>query len=176
MIIWEKLTSFKILVSYYFLMNNHTDTIYYIDSTKLSKKILRFNTFFRLNKFINIEIGEISRKDTDGNSISYQAEELTWQVFNKFNFDKKKFIEKTYYEDERWLKIIQSWYIMKLSKKTEKLCMLNNYINQNFIDIKIKIYFDSFPIFKLWNDCMICPAKVKLVKWPNLYKFFYLSY
>lgn len=172
MIVWEKLTLLKIIISIFILVSKNSDfKIFYLDSTTISIKILKFLRNLNISLFTEIDIGIISRKDTQGNSLRYQTEELTWKIVKNNISKKKTYIKNFSQEEERWLKVIQSWYINRLLKKTETFFLLKNYFI-GIDNLEIKFFFNSFPIFRVWSECMPIPKNIKIIKWPSLTQTF----
>jgi hypothetical protein len=173
-LVWERLTIFRSLLSFFRQIRKPELKVFYVEITPFASRLMNLLKFKVLNAklFHNVDLGGVSRKDQSGTALRYKTEELSWLVVEDFLVDKTLSVKAYRSEEDCWRRIVHSWYVMKVRKKTELLFLLKNYLLEIYPEVEKKIVFDSFPLFHNWIKFMPVTNSIKLFQWPSLFLIF----
>ena len=143
----------------------------YVHSSPLVRKLITLadcNSHF----LSQIDLGSINRLDETGSSLRYTTEELSWKIVNGYLSNKKLKISGYFENEDYWSRIIHSWYLTRLRQKTELYFLMKNFVKSKNSGKKVKIYFESFPLFKDWISKMPEMRSLSVSQSVNLFELF----
>ena len=143
----------------------------YVRSSPLARKLIALADC-NSNFMSKIDLGSINRLDETGSSLRYTTEELTWKIVKGYLSNKKLKISGYFENEDYWSRIIHSWYVTRLRHKTELYFLIKNFVKSMNSGKKVKIYFESFPLFKDWISNMPEMRSLSVLQSVNLFELF----
>ena len=152
-------------------IRNPSLQIMYVRSSPLARKLIALADC-NSNFMSKIDLGSINRLDETGSSLRYTTEELTWKIVKGYLSNKKLKISGYFENEDYWSRIIHSWYVTRLRHKTELYFLIKNFVKSMNSGKKVKIYFESFPLFKDWISNMPEMRSLSVLQSVNLFELF----